>query len=83
MMGHIYVSDVLIEAQGTWSMSQCSSLEKSQGSGKKAQGSRFRPCLARLKALAPEKRRMSLRPRGVAMINEQPPFVLWLICHDI
>ena len=83
MRSLIIASDVLTEAQGTWSMSQCSSFEKSQGSGKKAQGSRRKPCLARLKALAPEKSEMPLRPRGVAMINDFPPFVLWLICHDI
>ena len=80
-MGIVY--DASTKTQGTWWISQVSRSWKAQGSGKKAQGSSFIPLLARLKARAPEKTEMSLRPRGVAMINEQPPLVLWLICHDI
>tara|TARA_R100001460_G_C3458208_1_gene165621 strand:- start:282 stop:476 length:195 start_codon:yes stop_codon:yes gene_type:complete len=64
-------------------MSQVSRSVQAQGSGNKAQGSRLKPSFARLKALAPEKIDTPPPPRGVAMINEQPPFVLWLICHDI
>tara|TARA_R100000951_G_scaffold46309_1_gene39345 strand:+ start:87 stop:437 length:351 start_codon:yes stop_codon:yes gene_type:complete len=68
------------KAQGTWFRNQVS---RSQGSWIKAQGSRRKPSFARLKALAPEYMDIPLPPRGVAMINEVPPFVLWLICHDI
>jgi len=68
------------KAQGTWFKNQGS---RSQGSWIKAQGSRRKPSFARLKALAPEYMDIPPPPRGVAMINEVPPFVLWLICHDI
>ena len=69
--------------QGTWFMNQDSRFEKTQGSGKKAQGSRVKPWDARSKDLPPEYTEMPLCSRGVTIINDFPPNLNLFICHEI